>query len=54
MRFRLRAVTASLLGAGLMILTAAPAFAQETIQRDVFFGETHVHTTWSLRSLRLR
>jgi len=46
-RFQLRRVSAVLLGAGLVILTAAPAFAQEVPQRDVFFGETHVHTSWS-------
>jgi uncharacterized protein DUF3604 len=47
MRFRRRGVIRALLGAGLVILTAALAFAQETPQRDVFFGETHVHTSWS-------
>jgi Protein of unknown function (DUF3604) len=47
MRFRRRGVLRALLGAGLVILTAAPTFAQETPQRDVFFGETHVHTSWS-------
>ena len=46
-RFQLCRVSAVLLGAGLVILTAAPAFAQEVPQRDVFFGETHVHTSWS-------
>ena len=47
MRFRRLGVMRALLGAGLVILTAAPTFAQETPQRDVFFGETHVHTSWS-------
>jgi hypothetical protein len=28
-------------------LTVAPACAQGTPQREVFFGETHVHTSWS-------
>src|SRR5215510_4705979 len=46
-RFQLRRGIAAFLGAGLMVLTAALGFAQETPQRDVFFGETHVHTSWS-------
>ena len=28
-------------------INAAPGLAQETLQRGVFFGETHVHTSWS-------
>jgi Protein of unknown function (DUF3604) len=47
MRFRRRGIMRALLGPGLVILTAAPTFAQETPQREVFFGETHVHTSWS-------
>jgi hypothetical protein len=47
MRFRRRRVGGALLGGGLVILTAALAFAQEVPQREVFFGETHVHTSWS-------
>jgi Protein of unknown function (DUF3604) len=49
MRFRLRAVPVAVLGAGLLILTAALACAQEKNPlRDAYFGETHVHTSWSL------
>ena len=44
---QLRRGIAAFLGSGLMILTAATGFAQEAPQRDVFFGETHVHTSWS-------
>jgi hypothetical protein len=47
MRFRRRGIMRALLGAGLVILRAALSFAQETPQREVFFGETHVHTSWS-------
>jgi hypothetical protein len=47
MRCRRRGVMRAWLGAGLIALMAATAFAQETPQRDVFFGETHVHTSWS-------
>ena len=46
-RFQLYRVSTALLGAGLVILMAALVFAQESPQRDVFFGETHVHTSWS-------
>ena len=49
MRFRLRAVPVAVLGAGLVILTAALACAQEKNPlRNAYFGETHVHTSWSL------
>ena len=41
-RFQPRRGIATFLGAGLIILTAALGFAQESPQRDVFFGETHV------------
>ena len=37
----------ALLGAVLLSLGLTPALAQETLQREVFFGETHVHTSWS-------
>jgi Protein of unknown function (DUF3604) len=50
--FRLRGVTAVLVGATLMLLTASPAFTQVTPEknpeRNAYFGETHVHTSWSL------
>jgi hypothetical protein len=37
----------TLLGAGLVGLIASPASAQRNPERDAFFGETHVHTSWS-------
>jgi hypothetical protein len=36
------------LGAGLIGLMASPVFAQGNPLRDAYFGETHVHTSWSL------
>ena len=42
-----RAARFALLGAILLSAVLTPALAQETPQRDVFFGETHVHTSWS-------
>lgn len=47
MRLDPRHVAAALLGVGLLGLTAAPAAAQKNPLRDAFFGETHVHTSWS-------
>jgi hypothetical protein len=32
---------------------AAPAFADPNPERDAFFGETHVHTSWSLDAFAL-
>jgi hypothetical protein len=50
--FQLRGVTAVLLGAVLTILTASPGFTQmnpkKNPERNAYFGETHVHTSWSL------
>ena len=36
--------------AGLLIQTGATAFAQTHSEREAYFGETHVHTSWSLDS----
>src|SRR5215510_3484275 len=47
MRFELRAVAAALLGAGLSGVTALPVHADKNPLRDAYFGETHVHTSWS-------
>jgi hypothetical protein len=47
MRFDLRHVVTALLGVGLLGVSAAPAFAQKNPLKDAFFGETHVHTSWS-------
>jgi len=50
MRFDLRLVTAAALVVGLSgATTAAPALAQtRNPDREAYFGETHVHTSWSL------
>jgi hypothetical protein len=45
MRSDLCFVTAGLLCAGLG--AASPAFAEKNPLRDAYFGETHVHTSWS-------
>jgi hypothetical protein len=40
---------AVLLGTALLSLTAGPGFAQQrNPERNAYFGETHVHTSWSL------
>jgi len=46
--FQLLSVTGVLLGIAVMILMTAPILAQETPERNAYFGETHVHTSWSL------
>ena len=50
--FQLQGVTAVLLGATLMLLMASPALTQmspdKNPERNAYFGETHVHTSWSL------
>jgi len=49
MRTRRRYSKAVLLGAALSGLMMAPALAQQkNPERDAYFGETHVHTSWSL------
>ena len=35
------------IGLGFGILSASPSFAQGTPERNVYFGQTHVHTSWS-------
>ena len=35
------------LGFSLGILATSPSFAQGYPERNVYFGETHVHTSWS-------
>ena len=32
---------------GMTVLTASPSFAQGNPERNVYFGQTHVHTSWS-------
>lgn len=48
MRNKLDGVTAALLGAALLSLPAAQALAQQNNpERNVYYGETHLHTSWS-------
>jgi hypothetical protein len=44
---RLRHITAALLGTAAFGLTATPGLAQSNPLRDAYFGETHLHTSWS-------
>ena len=44
--FGMSPLVAMLLGAGICG-SSLLAHAQKNPQRDVFFGETHVHTSWS-------
>lgn len=44
----LRCVKLTTLVAALLIETASPTFAQKNLTREAYFGETHVHTSWSL------
>ena len=37
----------AVLGFGVGVLGASPAFAQGNSERNVYFGQTHVHTSWS-------
>jgi uncharacterized protein DUF3604 len=49
MRFTLRSVLTAALVVGLAGLPAAPALAQtKNPDREAYFGESHVHTSWSL------
>ena len=44
-----RYVGATVLGAGVLGLAASSAFAQErNPERNAYFGETHIHTSWSV------
>ena len=45
-RFNIRLLLAMLIGAGICGLPLL-AHAQKNPLRDVFFGETHLHTSWS-------
>ena len=47
MRSKLIVVTGGLLSMGLAVGSASPAFAEKNPPRDAYFGETHVHTSWS-------
>ena len=52
MRFTTRAARASFLTLGVSVVTAVPAFAASP-ERHAYFGETHVHTSWSLDAFAL-
>ncbi len=41
------ALATTALGLGFGVLTASPGFAQGNPERDAYFGQTHVHTSWS-------
>jgi hypothetical protein len=42
-----RALTTTALAFGIGILAASPSFAQGNPERNAYFGQTHVHTSWS-------
>ena len=52
MRFVSDPVKAIVVGLGLSLLGALPASAANP-ERDAYFGETHVHTSWSLDAFAL-
>ena len=37
----------TVLGFGIGVLAASPGFAQGNPERNAYFGQTHVHTSWS-------
>jgi len=43
-----RCLAAAVMEAGLVCLVVSPVFAQGNPLRDAYFGELHVHTSWSL------
>jgi hypothetical protein len=45
---KLRYLATTVLAAGVIGLAASPAHAQRNPERNAYFGETHVHTSWSL------
>lgn len=49
-RLNLGSTIRTLLLAGLLIQAGQAAFAQQAPEREAYFGETHVHTSWSLDS----
>ena len=40
-------LAATALGLGITVLAVSPAFAQGNPERNAYFGQTHVHTSWS-------
>jgi hypothetical protein len=47
-RSKQRYLATTALAAGVLCLIAAPAHAQRNPERDAYFGETHIHTSWSV------
>jgi hypothetical protein len=43
-----RYFAATVLGAGLVCLVVSPVFGQGNPLRKAYFGETHIHTSYSL------
>jgi hypothetical protein len=41
------ALATTVLGFGIGVLVASPGFAQGNPERNAYFGQTHVHTSWS-------
>jgi Protein of unknown function (DUF3604) len=48
MKSQTRWVVTTLCGTVLSILIASPAFTAGNPDRDAYFGETHIHTSWSV------
>ena len=47
--FQFRSVRALFLGTALLIVVTGPVFAQDkNPERNAYFGETHIHTSWSV------
>ncbi len=45
---QIRSVALALIGAGFLSLPATPTLAQQkNPERNVYYGETHLHTSWS-------
>jgi hypothetical protein len=45
---RVKSIFPALLGAALMIAKASPAFTQTNPERNAYFGELHIHSSWSV------
>ena len=41
------ALATTVFGFGIGVLAASPGFAQDNPERNAYFGQTHVHTSWS-------
>jgi hypothetical protein len=48
MRVVMRAIVTIVLGTGVIVSTPVRSVAEPNRDREAFFGETHVHTSWSL------